>query len=998
VADAKAIAEILGDPLRGNFDVTLLTEPAETTKQMLKEELDALLNAPKHREEDLVVVCLSCHGNVYGWRKTFYLLPSDAEMERKGMPKRTTVIDIYDLTNSLSEAKVKNIIFLLDICHSGGAGAIFQHLDLAHAPDTNLFIIGASRHDQITVESSKLQHSLFSNCLMQAFEQKPSREDGWLTITDILSFVTKEFEAEANKLSEQERPVQIQQQSASTRHLLVVKNPHYSSESRGFYKEVESLLNLVHYKLVETTVPKGAPAGYYVAEVKSGVRSQRVGIIPYYNQIELLVPSEAEEIALFVKDQVTQGNLDYGLLVTAVDIDNEVKITLQRYAGRSLEIGTYGSIWQNLIDFSEHLDKLTKSYQAPPPERHDKPPLAKVYVPLKAENRQYVASMSSANMVAMESAGESEKGYKIIWQGDLEEEVKRWLSNNDPTTSRLALLAEYGSGKTTFCQHLAALLAEEYLNAEIHERYKHRIPLIIPLRIFGRSPVRLEGYLVAYLKEECKVDNADADALMKMAEAGLLLFLLDGFDEMASRATADTVRINVALFDRLASLPQNKVLLTTRPEYFLTLYEEQQALRAYPCLYLQPFDDKQIDLYLQRRVPYLEGEIKRDWIYYRQQINNIHDLSDLIHRPVLLEMITKTLPVLVAKGQTVNRPNLYQYYLDLELDRQIIEQERHLLINRKKRFEIMEQIAVEMYKTSRTELTGDQISELSKGLLNREQQEEMDGSLREIVTCSFLIRTDQGYRFSHQTFQEYLVARRLARYIAHNELSNFQKLGNFQSKPISPTTREFLLELEEGATQSGLVTAHTPVSFDRSRLEKWFRANPKDRWVNSNAVSLLVRLFPHDQFCKLPLQQADLGNADLAGADLHEVNLAGADLEGADLHETNLRGADLRGTNLAEADLRRADLGRAHLAGADLHEAHLAGADLRGAHLAEVNLRQADLREAHLEGMNLDGVNLTGADLRRAYLDGADIRRAHLNGANLLGTVYERQYRVWETS
>jgi len=361
-------------------------------------------------------------------------------------------------------------------------------------------------------------------------------------------------------------------------------------------------------------------------------------------------------------------------------------------------------------------------------------------------------------------------------------------------------------------------------------------------------------------------------------------------------------------------------------------------------------------------------------------------------------MITKTLPVLIAKGQAVNRPNLYQYYLELELDRQILEQERHLLIDRKKRFEIMEQIAVEMYKTSRTELTSDQISELSKGLLNREQQEEMEGSLREIVTCSFLIRTDRGYRFSHQTFQEYLVARRLAWYIAHDELSNFQKLGNSQLKPISPTTREFLLELEEGFTRSDPVTTHTPISFDRSRLEKWFRGNPKDRWVNSNVVSLLVRLLSHDQFCNLPLQQADLGNADLSGVDLHEVNLVGSDLEEADLHETDLRRADLRGTHLAKADLRRADLHEAHLAGADLREAHLAGADLRGAYLGEVNLRQADLHEAHLEGLNLEGVNLTGADLRRTYLDGADIRRAHLNGANLLGTVYERQYRVWETS
>ena len=32
VADAKAIGERLGDPRRGNFEVTILTEPAQTTE------------------------------------------------------------------------------------------------------------------------------------------------------------------------------------------------------------------------------------------------------------------------------------------------------------------------------------------------------------------------------------------------------------------------------------------------------------------------------------------------------------------------------------------------------------------------------------------------------------------------------------------------------------------------------------------------------------------------------------------------------------------------------------------------------------------------------------------------------------------------------------------------------------------------------------------------------------------------------------------------------
>ena len=66
VTDATAIAEKLGDPQRGNFAVTLLTEPSQTTKRMLEERLDYLLNAPDRKAEDLLLIYFSGHGEVYG--------------------------------------------------------------------------------------------------------------------------------------------------------------------------------------------------------------------------------------------------------------------------------------------------------------------------------------------------------------------------------------------------------------------------------------------------------------------------------------------------------------------------------------------------------------------------------------------------------------------------------------------------------------------------------------------------------------------------------------------------------------------------------------------------------------------------------------------------------------------------------------------------------------------------------------------------------------------
>jgi uncharacterized protein YjbI with pentapeptide repeats len=79
--------------------------------------------------------------------------------------------------------------------------------------------------------------------------------------------------------------------------------------------------------------------------------------------------------------------------------------------------------------------------------------------------------------------------------------------------------------------------------------------------------------------------------------------------------------------------------------------------------------------------------------------------------------------------------------------------------------------------------------------------------------------------------------------------------------------------------------------------------------------------------------------AELAEANLQNLDLKGSDFSYADLSTANLRGANLRGCDLSYADLS---------------EANLQDADLRGAMLFSANLRQANLQGTHLEKADCD--------------------------------------------
>lgn len=268
----------------------------------------------------------------------------------------------------------------------------------------------------------------------------------------------------------------------------------------------------------------------------------------------------------------------------------------------------YSEAWflKNLVDFGDYFLDLKKRVEA------DCLPdsnlvISDIYVPSQIKD---------------------EDNKKI--EDNLEDYLNQWLSESGQR--QLALLGEYGQGKSTgslvFSYHLM-----QRFNGE-----PPRIPILLELR--GKSPKTLQP--LELLSLWAKDYRIDPKALMKLLQAGRLLLIFEGFDEMAEVSNAE------ARFGHFRSLwrfcyPKAKILITGRPNFFLDDQELKALLGvdvstatgAYvQALHLQPFDQSQIADSL-RSTP----DQHRQEIIQLSKDNN--KFNDVVSRPSLLYIVNQ---------------------------------------------------------------------------------------------------------------------------------------------------------------------------------------------------------------------------------------------------------------------------------------------------------------------------------------------------------------------
>jgi predicted RecB family endonuclease len=335
--------------------------------------------------------------------------------------------------------------------------------------------------------------------------------------------------------------------------------------------------------------------------------------------------------------------------------------------------------------------------------------------------------------------------------------VEKFIDTFFATTKRpgIALLGNFGSGKTSLCKHYAYLLAKRWPT----KGGEPFLPLYVDLREL-QNLLDLETDLLRLLQRVYGATVTQQGWTLWLLNRPTLV-LLDGFDEMASRMDKLEINRNVGQLAQFTIKYRAKLILTCRTHFFRTQIEEG-ALGNMLRLYVRDWGSAELVDYVSKSLPE-RTELSLKLIY------STYNLEELSRTPIFLNMITATIGDI---GAVANKAKLYQVYTD----RWIQNQDYRSKLSPDDKEQFMEELAFEMFSTGHTRIHHKVLPTKIKELLSVREWEALTALDSDIRTCSFLIRDPEGfYHFMHKSYMEFFVGFKLAKEMKTNKLANLAK-------------------------------------------------------------------------------------------------------------------------------------------------------------------------------------------------------------------------------
>ena len=335
-------------------------------------------------------------------------------------------------------------------------------------------------------------------------------------------------------------------------------------------------------------------------------------------------------------------------------------------------------------------------------------------------------------------------------------------STEQTRRSFLLMLGDVGTGKTTTLKHFCQQQADKFINGD-----PEKLALFFPLKQYNKE-IDMQKALIAFCIEDYGMELPEGwSTLESYIKNGLLLICFDAFDEMAIRSTPDILEKNFAQIAELANMDGCKIILSSRSQYFTNRVQLKKLLETIDAgeqISLELFTEEQWNTYLNR---FFRGNAD----HYKNKLNQMPGSADLLHTPLLLEIMVKELPK-IADTEEINKFNLVNKYTETWLR---TARNSHTTPATRRLF--AEQLAWHLWTTRTDQIDPDNLKRLIEQTMPKLG---VTGDLRhidsDIRTASFLNTDNAGnYCFYHQIFADYFLAAAFIDRIKRNDSHGFGK-------------------------------------------------------------------------------------------------------------------------------------------------------------------------------------------------------------------------------
>lgn len=548
--------------------------------------------------------------------------------------------------------------------------------------------------------------------------------------------------------------------------------------------------------------------------------------------------------------------------------------------------------------------------------------------------------------------------------------MDKWLADVDASKSWLLVVGEYGTGKSA----LTKMLQKRWLEAYSVDP-SAPIPVRIELGAFTKQ-FDAQGLLHHFLDRN-GLGHVPIDFFWSLVRSGRVVLILDGYDEMAQYLTQRERRSTLGALAELSS-DGVRGLITSRPNYF----SETEQLALFDHLY------KQLSLrskyaaaaaeIIERRELEIDNLIQRSILdKYERSLKDLSpEQSTMLVRNMLKENPTAAETVIgildrvfrtTGEGAEIalsGKPVIISYLIEVagtlqdasavklsewdvytlivdKLALRDLEQTTHVGTDDRRTF--LQNLALSLSKTGQSQVNEEEfravIEKVFRSRLRRRsgtsRAAEIDSMFEDLRRSGTLTRSaeggDIGWRFSHNSLREFLVAEMMIEDILQNRTLR-------ADPPISDAMRAF-------AASSGILPDTLAAAL--ARTWSYAESNPavgsyltlvwdalSTRLDGSGPLEAIAGSPPRAE--RLHLSSIAVSSAsspqNYRGGVFRDCTIFDVSFNAADLADSTFDGSLLEAVSFEDADLSGCSF-----VGSVLVDVFVSGANFEGATFADIN-------------------------------------------------------------